>query len=217
MGCADAGGKFPDVGEALPEMGEVSSDVGGAFPDLGERSPTLGSVPRPWGAFPDLGERSPEIGETFPDVGEVSPDVGETLPEMGETSPNVREELPDVGASSPDVGETVPNVREVFPEMGAVSQGRNRDSLKTLSRFSGFAVAPYPRISNYSLTHAFGDAHGGHHALREVCRAVAPARRGDFLQLNLMNYRRELLGHLNFIDIVVVDRITANPPCTSLR
>ena len=122
---------------------------------------------------PDVGEVSPDVGEEFPDLGASSPEIGETFPDVGERFPNVGELFPDLGASSPDV-------EEAFPEMGAVSQRQNRDSLKTLtsSRFSGFAVAPYPRISNASITHVFGDAHGGHHALREVCHAVAPARQG---------------------------------------
>ena len=65
MGCADAGGKSPDVGEVSPDVGETLPEMGASSPDVGASSP-------------DVGETSPEMGEVFPDFGEAFPEVGKS-------------------------------------------------------------------------------------------------------------------------------------------
>ena len=105
-----------------------------------------------------------DVGGTFPDLGERSPEIGEASPDVGEMSPNVREAFPEMGETSPnvreafpDVGETFPKMREMFPHVGEVSPALRR-------------ACP-----------AVIEAYGEHDALRDMCRAVAPARRGDYL------------------------------------
>ena len=126
--------------------------------DVGEKSPDVGEE------FPDLGERSPEMGERFPDVERVCPDVGERSPDVGEVSP-------DLGASFPEMGGDVPRL-----------WGRLSPRWVSLPALSCFALRSF-RVLVGKFVASTMTEHRWLWFLKppatDVCRAVAPARRGD--------------------------------------
>ena len=124
----------------------------------------------------DVGGKSPDVGEVSPDVGETLPEMGERFPDVGERSPDVGEVFPDLGASSPDVGERFPKMGEMFPDFGEAFPEVGKSPALSCFVLRSFRVLAGKFVASTMTEHRW--LWFLKPPATDVCRAVAPARRG---------------------------------------